>query len=71
MMAAMKIMIALPGEKYYALPRDVLEKYAVPKQQFETDLAAQKKAGDSVLQSEVEGQSFEPDDGTAVLGVRG
>jgi hypothetical protein len=60
----MKIMIALPGEKYYALPREVLEKYALPKAQFDAELAAKK-------QSEVEGQSFEPDDGTAVLGVRG
>lgn len=70
----MKIMIALPGEKYFEVPRDVLEQYAVPKAQFDADLQAKQKAGQSVYQSDVEGQESIPldaPDGPAVLGVRG
>ena len=63
-----KIMIALPGEKYFAVPRDVLEKYALPKAQFESELAAKRQA----QQGEVEGQEGPFDDGNdTVMGVRG
>jgi hypothetical protein len=31
----MNVMIALPGERHDAVPRDVLEKYAVAKDAFE------------------------------------
>jgi hypothetical protein len=44
----MNIMIALPGDKYFAIPREVLEKHALTKAEFEKNLAAQ--------QSDVEGQ---------------
>jgi hypothetical protein len=60
-----QIMIALPGEKYFAVPRDVLEKHAVSKQQFDSELAAKKQA-------DVEGQESPFDDGNdTVMGVRG
>ena len=79
----MNVMIALPGDRYFAIPREVLEKYAVPKETFEKDLEAKWKAGESVYQGDVEGQEDDDegggDDGyrftirtkTATMGVRG
>jgi hypothetical protein len=52
----MNVMIALPGDRYFAVPREVLEKYAVDKASFDKDVEAKWKAGDAVFQSEVEGQ---------------
>jgi hypothetical protein len=59
----MNIMIALPGDKYFAIPREVLEKHAVPKGEFDKELAAQEP--------EVEGQEYEVRRPPAITGVRG
>lgn len=45
----MNVMIVLPGEKYFAIPRDVLEKYAVPKVQFDSELAKMEKRRQTVF----------------------
>ena len=59
----MNVMIALPGGKYFAVPRDVLEKHAVSKADFDRDLDGKWKAGNAVFQGEVEGQEDGDDDG--------
>jgi hypothetical protein len=66
-------MIALPGDKYYEVPRKVLEKYAVTKAAFEKDLQSAWKQQNTVFHSEVEGQQFLPGTKTptSVLGIRG
>lgn len=72
-----KIMIALPGDRYFEVPRDVLEKYAVPKGVFDATIAEKWRTGDTVFHSDVEGQEYggpTPDDAAdkpVVLGVRG
>jgi hypothetical protein len=67
-----KILIDLPGDKYYAVPRDVLDKYAVPQDKFETELAEKVSKGDTVFHGDVEGQDkFIIRTKSAVMGVRG
>lgn len=51
----MSVMIAMPGGKFFAVPTDVLEKYSVPKAQFDAEYAARKKTGNTV-QPDVVGQ---------------
>ena len=74
----MNVMIALPGDQYYAVPREELEKYAVPKDQFERDVESNLSAADAEAASggDVEGQEDRPPrfiirTKTAVMGVRG
>ncbi|TNE70758.1 MAG: hypothetical protein EP339_15660 [Gammaproteobacteria bacterium] len=76
----MNIKIALPGDRYYSVPLEALEKYAVSQTEFNSALDNE----DSIFEGEVAGQSYSSSsDGagssgssssgtrTAALGVRG
>ena len=64
----MNVMIALPGGKFFAIPLDVLETYAVPKTQFDAELGAKARAGESLRRPEVEGQEEDPTGGAGPFG---
>ena len=70
-----KVMIALPGEKYYAVPREELEKYAVPKGTFDLDLTAMWKNRLTVFHTSEHGDPLvvgaRDEDEPGVLGIRG
>ena len=72
-------MIELPNDKCYAVPRDILERYAVPKDKFEREVkqiwtkreTVFHPTKDSVIMYR-NGQGLKYDSGgDAVCGVRG
>ncbi|WP_417531612.1 hypothetical protein [Marinobacter lipolyticus] len=50
----MNIKIALPGDRYYSVPLEVLEKYAVA----ETDFNSALENEGSIFEDDVAGQSY-------------
>ena len=42
-------MVVLPGDKYYAIPREALEQYAIPKADFDAELIRSWQAKDTVF----------------------
>jgi len=66
----MNIKIALPGDKYYAVPVEVIEKYSVSQSEFEKRLHGEESIFD---EPDVGGQCKEgrPMCGSVALGVRG
>lgn len=71
----MNIMVALPGEQYFAIPRSELDKYAVPKDAFdkqvENNLAIADAAGSAEVEGQEERRPFVIRTQSAVMGVRG
>ena len=56
----MNVLIAL-GNKYFSIPREVLEGHAMPKEEFDTALAAKWKAKDTVFHRAVAEAGGGPD----------
>jgi hypothetical protein len=61
-MTTKNVCLSLPGNRYYEVPREVLEKYAVTKDAFDKEVVRKWRAGETVFDgADVEGQ--EDDDG--------
>ena len=67
----MNIKIALPGDKYYAVPVEVIEKYSISQSEFEKKLNEEESIFD---EPDVTGQGCKRGEhfcGSVAMGVRG